>query len=249
MPGGMFVGRNATCSVSAKKLSGLRFKTMRPTTCDRHQLLRDQLGRVEHVEGQRVRLLLGEQLHAELPLGEVAGRDGLEQVAAVVVGIGAGDLHRLVPAWSTAVPSFGPPVELHEGRLRPASLTSRKVWTPKPSIMRNERGMVRSDIAHMIMCVDSGISPMKSQNVSCARRRLRVAAVGLHLHRVDQVGELDRVLDEEDRDVVADEVPVALAWCRTSPRSRARRAACRPSRRRPPRSRSARTPRSSRRPR
>ena len=39
---------------------------------------------------------------------------------------------------------------------------------------------------------------------------LRIAAIGLHLHRVDQVGELDRVLDEEDRDIVADQIPIAL---------------------------------------
>ena len=42
------------------------------------------------------------------------------------------------------------------------------------------------------------------------RLRLREAAVGRLLHGVDDVGELDGVLDEEDRDVVADEVPVAL---------------------------------------
>ena len=42
------------------------------------------------------------------------------------------------------------------------------------------------------------------------RLRLRESAVGLRLHRVDDVGELDRVLDEEHRDVVADEVPVAF---------------------------------------
>ena len=42
------------------------------------------------------------------------------------------------------------------------------------------------------------------------RGRLREAAVRLHLHGVDQVGELDRVLDEEHRDVVADQVEVAL---------------------------------------
>ena len=42
------------------------------------------------------------------------------------------------------------------------------------------------------------------------RLRLREPAIGLLLHGVDEVGELDRVLDEEDRDVVADEVPVAL---------------------------------------
>ena len=42
------------------------------------------------------------------------------------------------------------------------------------------------------------------------RGRLGKAAVGLHLDGVDQVGELDGVLDEEHRDVVADQVPVAL---------------------------------------
>ena len=39
---------------------------------------------------------------------------------------------------------------------------------------------------------------------------LRIAAVGLHLHGMDEIGELDRVLDEEHRDVVADEIPVAF---------------------------------------
>ena len=70
--------------------------------------------------------------------------------------------------------------------------------------------MVRSDMAHMIMCIASGISEMKSQKVSCALAACGIAAVGLHLHGVDQVGELDGVLDEEDRDVVADQVPVAF---------------------------------------
>ena len=36
------------------------------------------------------------------------------------------------------------------------------------------------------------------------------AAIGLLLGCMDEVGELDRVLDEEDRDVVADQVPVPL---------------------------------------
>ena len=42
------------------------------------------------------------------------------------------------------------------------------MWTPKPSIMRNERGMARSDMIHMTMCMLSGVSEMKSQKVSCA---------------------------------------------------------------------------------
>ena len=83
---------------------------------DRHELLGDHLGRVEDVERQRIGFRLAEQLHAELPFREVAGLDGLEQVAAVIVRIGAGDLHRLVPAGRLGS-ELGPPVELDEGRL------------------------------------------------------------------------------------------------------------------------------------
>ena len=39
---------------------------------------------------------------------------------------------------------------------------------PKPSIIRSERGMPRSLIAHSTMCNVSGDSDTKSQNVSCA---------------------------------------------------------------------------------
>src|SRR3546814_862441 len=45
------------------------------------------------------------------------------------------------------------------------------------------------------------------EGVVCARR-LRITAVGLHLHAVDEIWELHRVLDEEDRDIVADEIPI-----------------------------------------
>jgi hypothetical protein len=37
----------------------------------------------------------------------------------------------------------------------PAALTRRNVWTPTPSMVRNERGMPRSDIAHMTWWVAS----------------------------------------------------------------------------------------------
>ena len=40
--------------------------------------------------------------------------------------------------------------------------------------------------------------------------RLRKAPVGLLLGRVNEIGKLDGVLNEKDRDVVADDVPVAL---------------------------------------
>ena len=48
------------------------------------------------------------------------------------------------------------------------AFTSRKVWTPNPCMNRKERGIARSDMTHMIMCIDSGVRLMKSQKLSCA---------------------------------------------------------------------------------
>ena len=42
------------------------------------------------------------------------------------------------------------------------------------------------------------------------RLGLRKGTVRLLFHGMDQIGEFDRVLDEEDRDIVADNVPIAL---------------------------------------
>ena len=70
--------------------------------------------------------------------------------------------------------------------------------------------MARSDIAHMIMCMLSGISETKSQKLSWAVCRLREIAIRLLFRGVNQIRELDRILDEEHRDVVAHDIPVAL---------------------------------------
>ena len=70
--------------------------------------------------------------------------------------------------------------------------------------------MARSDMTHMIMCIDSGRQADEVPEIVMRRLRLRKGAVGLGLHRMDDVRKLDRVLDEEDRDVVADEIPVAF---------------------------------------
>jgi hypothetical protein len=130
-----------------------------PTISGRDQLFGDDLGGVEDVEIEAVGEVLVEHLQAQVPLRAVAGLQRLPQVAAVVVGVRAVDLHGLVPQDGLqALARF--PVELDEGRLAASAFTSRKVWTPNPSIVRNDRGIVRSDICHMIMCIDSGVSEM-----------------------------------------------------------------------------------------
>ena len=42
------------------------------------------------------------------------------------------------------------------------------------------------------------------------RSCLWIATIRLHLHSVDEIGKLDGVLDEENRNVVANQIPVAL---------------------------------------
>src|ERR1035437_4746407 len=108
------------------------------------------------IKREVVRFLLREKLNREFPLGEMTGRDGLKHIAAVEVLISAANLDGLIP-------NGGLQAELGT----PASLISRKLCTPKPSIIRNERGMVLSDMIHITICMDSGVSEMKSQNVSC----------------------------------------------------------------------------------
>ena len=70
--------------------------------------------------------------------------------------------------------------------------------------------MARSDITHMIMCMLSGVRADEIPEIVMRRLRLRKGAVGLLLDGVDDVGKLDGVLDEEHRDIVADDVPVAF---------------------------------------
>ena len=64
---------------------------------DGHEFLGNEFGRVQHVEAEFFRLLFGEDLHAEFVLGVGARFDRFPQIAAVEVGIGPGDLDRLIP--------------------------------------------------------------------------------------------------------------------------------------------------------
>ena len=98
------------------------------------ELFRDDLGGVENIEAEAFRLLLGEDLHAQLVLGKRAGFDRLPQVATMEVGVGAGNFHRLVPV-ERMRSGTGFQWNLTK-RDSPSALTNRKVWTPNPCIIR-----------------------------------------------------------------------------------------------------------------
>lgn len=64
---------------------------------DGHRLDRHQLGGIQQVVAKAQHVVLFHDLHAHLPLGEVATGNGVKQVLAVVVGVLAGQRLRLGP--------------------------------------------------------------------------------------------------------------------------------------------------------
>ena len=134
--------------------------------------------------------------------------DGVPQVAAVEVGVGAVDLDRLVPGHRLQ-PLLRLPVELDVGR--PAVGVDQAEGVHPEPLHEPERARDRP-VGHDPHQHVGGLGHQRREVPEVVVRglRLREPAVRFLLGRVDQVGELDRVLDEEHRDVVADQVPVPL---------------------------------------
>jgi hypothetical protein len=174
----------------------------------RHQLFRHDLRGVEDVERKRLGLRFGNDLQREVVLRVMARLDRFPQIAAVEVGVGAVDLHRFVPHQRVRA-GHRQPVELDEVRL---------------ALVVDETVRVHAEAGHRAVAArDAAVAHHPQRVVDALRhqrheipervvraRRLRHAVVRLGLDRVDQIRELHRVLDEEHRDVVADEIPVAF---------------------------------------
>ncbi|MNS85587.1 hypothetical protein D3C72_1194550 [compost metagenome] len=101
------------------------------------------------------------------------------------------------------------PVELHQARL--------------PAGVDEAKGMHAKALHHPVAARNATIGHHPHQHMGglrhqrhkvpervVGRRRLRHAVMRLGFYRVHQVRKLHRVLDEEDRHVVADQVPVAF---------------------------------------
>src|SRR5664280_2888032 len=160
------------------------------------------------IERKFVRVFLGEELNREFPLRERSCRDRLEHVPAVEVRVGAGNLDSLIPNGRLHA-EFRTPVEFDEGGLagavdQPEAMDTKAFDHPQ----RTRYRAIRHD-PHDHM---HGFRRKRNEVPECVVRgcRLREAAIGFHLDGVDQVRKFDGILDEEDRDVVAYQVPVAF---------------------------------------
>ena len=174
----------------------------------RDELLRHELGRVEQVEVERVLVGLGDDLQAELPFRKRARLDGLPEIAAMKVGILAGDLDRLVPEQGVDAQE-GLPVELDEAR---GALGVHQLEGVDAEALHHPEAPRDGAVGHRPHDHVHGLGHQRHEVPERVVRGggLRDLVVRLRLDRVDEVRELHRVLDEEDRDIVPDEVEIAL---------------------------------------
>ena len=124
------------------------------------------------------------------------------------IGIGAADLDGLVPEHRSGA-GDRPPVELHEGRFALGVDEAERMHAEAFDHAERARdGAIRHRPHQHVHALGHQRREIPERVVR--RAGLRVAAVGLHLHGVDEVGKLDGILDEEHRDVVADQIEVAF---------------------------------------
>jgi len=176
---------------------------------DRTQLFGNQLGRVEQVDALEGLVLgVGHDLNGQVPFGEVAGGDAFVQIATMEIGVDAAQLLALFP--HQAVHAGGRlPVPFDQ---RGGAVGSHQTEGVDPEPLHGGVGARDGPIRHD---PHQHVGRLGLQRHEIPERvvggsGLGDLPVGLGLHRMDQVGELEPVLDEEDRDVVADQIEIAF---------------------------------------
>ncbi|MNO73044.1 hypothetical protein D3C76_640030 [compost metagenome] len=175
---------------------------------DGHQLFRNQLGGVEQIEIEAVLVAFRNHLQGQFPFRVVARFDVLPQPAPVEVRVLAGELLRLVPDQRAGARRRAP-VELDEYGL--------------PGRTEQAEGMHTEALHAAEADRDSPVGHHPHDHVRRLRRQRDEIPegvmgrptggnfiVGLRLHRMNEIGKLDRILDEEHRHVIADQVEIAF---------------------------------------
>ena len=204
MPGTTLFGSNAACLDLGVIVGDVVVEGHSADLVQRVVAVWPHLGQVKGIEPVGLCILERHDLHLECPTREVAVLDGLVEVALVRVAVTA---RQLVTGFlgQELDALVGLEVVLHPehlaGRVQPA-VGVAGVAVHVPPRLRN----ATVPISQATWCADSGTKVQKSplHVVVAEVRRLQP------LLAADEVLELHRVTDEEDRRVVADEVEVAL---------------------------------------
>ncbi len=167
--------------------------------------VRPDLGQVEGVVRRLLGVELGHDLDLHGPLREVALGDAVVELLLVALAGLADDLLGLAVG-QVLVALAGLEVELDPEAL--AGVVPERVGVAAVAVHEHRRdrdAAVRHEDGDLVQATP-GESDQKSH---MAVGRAQVGR-GVALLGADEVGELERVADEEDRGVVADEVPVAF---------------------------------------
>ena len=208
MPGTRCPGWNATCSVSAKKLSGLRSSVSLPMRCtgtssSGMSLVGSSRSKSNACSSFSSTICTPSSHSGKSPLSMASHRSRRWKS-----GILAGDLLRLVPHHRVHAEQRLP-VELDEARLALGVDEAEGVDAEAFHHAQAARdGPVRHDPHDHVHRLGHERDEVPERVVG--GRGLRHLVVRLRLHGVDEIGKLHRVLDEEDGDVVAHEVEVAF---------------------------------------
>jgi len=175
---------------------------------DRDEVLRPDLCGVEDIEVEFVLVLFLDDLDPELPLRVASIRDGFDQVPTVVIGVLTSQLQSLVPN------------EGVDAELRGVDKLDK---VPLTLVVDQSESVNSEALHHAVRARDCsvthgphehvgtfGVEVLEVPEIVMSRLSLGYLIVGLRLCSVDNVGELDSVLDEENGNVVSNDIPVAL---------------------------------------
>ena len=192
----------------SKEVDRIAIEHHSPDDFDGNNFLWNDFRRVKDVEVKTLGLRFVKRLDAELPFGKRALGDRLIEVATMKVWVRSVDLYCFLPD-DRGGADGRTPVEFDEGRFtirvdQPEGMNSEPFHHPE----RARNGPIGHDPQDHVHAFRQERDEIPKRVVG--RGVLGIAAVGLHFDRMDEVGKLDRILDEEDGNVIADKVEIAI---------------------------------------
>src|SRR3984885_5480039 len=184
----------------------------------RDNLLRNNFRRVKNIKFKTIGKFFVENLEPEFVLWKISAFNRLPQIAPVKIRISTAYLYGFVPQHRTR-PQFWPPVEFH--KLGLPGLVDQAESVNAESLHHSE-GSRYGPVGHHPHDHVHGFGHQRNEIPEriVRRGRLRKSSIRLYLHRVNQIGELHRVLNKKYRNVISNQIKIAFGRikldCKTS---------------------------------